>query len=141
MQFNETFDLDQIILIPRVVSNIYSRSRGIKTSVVFNKNITLDIPIMASPMKDVCDGKLSKELRRLGGLGIIHRFSSAEEQVKEYLISEGTGACAIGVNGDSFDRFTQLYKKGCKVFCIDVANGASIQVKEIIEKLYDYNVD
>jgi IMP dehydrogenase len=135
---NLNLDFDDITLVPRVISTIESRN-DVKTDVVFNKDITLTSPVLASPMRDVCDGKVAAKMRELGGLGIIHRFLPIEDQVKEWNISNGAAA-AIGVNGDSFERFQELHKAGCRVFCIDVASGGSILVKNAIEKLSGYDV-
>lgn len=129
-------NFDDVDLIPRVISTIDSRD-GLDTSVQFG-DIKLSIPIIASPMKDVCNGNIANKMNKLGGLGIIHRFMSIEEQVKEYKIG-GLCGCAIGVNGDCLERFQLLYKNGCKIFCIDTANGANIQVERICRQLSQYN--
>ena len=78
----KNLNFDDVHLVPRVVSEIKSRD-DIKIKINLG-NLTLTSPIIASPMKDVCDGKVAKEMHRLGGLGIIHRFMSIEDQLKEY---------------------------------------------------------
>lgn len=123
-------EFDDIALVPRVVSTIESRDH-INIGV---KSLNLKIPIIASPMKDVCDGRICHLLKRLGGLGIVHRFMSIEEQVEQWKIS-GNSACAIGVNGDFHERFEAIYGAGCRIICIDTANGGSTRVKKAIEKL------
>lgn len=131
-----SIDYDDICLVPRVISDINSRD-DIKLNTNFaDFNITL--PIIASPMKDVCDGNIAKEMRRLGGLGIIHRFNTIAEQVEEYKTCSESG-CAIGINGDYLERFLELYMNGCKLFCIDIANGATAKLKSIIENLSTYS--
>lgn len=131
-------DLSDVFLIPRVVSKIRSRD-DVKVHVKMGR-IDLTCPIIASPMKDVCDGPVVGEMHRLGGLGIIHRFSSIEDQVKEYK-RHSCGACAIGVGEDYYERFCRLHQAGCQIFCIDVANGASVLVEEVTTKLSNYSVD
>jgi IMP dehydrogenase len=91
-------------------------------------------------MMDVCNGGVALKMSQLGGLGIIHRFLSIEDQVAEYLKAPLSG-CAIGVNGDSSDRLISLYHNGCRIFCIDVANGASTLVKEAIEEISKHYPD
>ncbi len=84
-------------------------------------------------MSDVCNGQMSHTLAGLGALGIIHRFQSIEKQVEEYLITDiNNMSCAIGVTGDYQDRFLKLYDVGCRIFCLDTANGMNIQVKRAI---------
>ena len=53
------FDYSQITLVPRVVSTLKSRSEA-DTSVVFAGE-KLSVPLIASPMRDVCDLVPSRE--------------------------------------------------------------------------------
>jgi IMP dehydrogenase/GMP reductase len=130
---------DDIALVPRVISTIGSRN-DITTKVVFNKSVILNIPIIAAPMKDVCDGKVSTTMQQLGGFGIIHRFMPIEQQVEEWSISK-FAACAVGVNGDSLKRFDALYEAGCRAFCVDVANGANTKSVHMVENIVEPDVD
>ena len=129
-------DYDNVCLVPRTISQIKSRDDIDISS--HNSDIDLDVPIIASPMRDVCDGNIAHRIWELGGLGIIHRFCSIEEQV-EYYMQEGHSFCAIGLNDEN--RFKALYDEGCKQFCIDVANGANIAVAQAIEYYLDMSED
>jgi IMP dehydrogenase len=127
---------DDITLIPRQYSELTSRSQANTSVQLFN--IRLDVPLIASPMPDVCDGLMARELAELGALGIIHRFQSIESQVEQFKIvkyHQSKGGCAIGVTGDYLERFDALYKAGCLIFCLDTANGFNIQTKAAVEKL------
>lgn len=132
-------DFKDIALVPRVVSTVDSRD-DVKVLVKFNDTYQFTNPIIASPMKDVCDGNVANEMRRCGGLGIIHRFMPIEDQVSQYITSPNS-ACAIGVNGDYKERFIQLYASGCIAFCLDTANGATNLVKKTIEWLSKHEVN
>lgn len=133
---NKKLSFNNISLVPRVVSSISSRDK-IDCSIKFC-NINLELPIIASPMKDVCNGYVAKTMRKCGAYGIIHRFCSIEEQVKEFVIANKDAGCAIGINGDAEDRFKELYKEGCRIFCLDVANGANNNIQYIINKTINY---
>lgn len=128
------YEFSNICLVPRVISTIKSRS-DVDTSVKKDL-IKMNLPIIASPMRDVCDGKFANKLIEKGCYAIMHRFCTIEEQVSEFLCNKNMAA-AIGVNGDYIDRFNALYNAGCRVFCIDVANGATTLVKNITENLSD----
>jgi len=126
-------------LIPRVISEIKHR-KDCDTSInCFGTK--LDVPIIASPMPDVCNGEMSYRLAGIGALGIIHRFQSIEEQRKEYYTNNTahlgvelkTIACAIGITGDYKERFKELFVAGCRIFCLDTANGANKQIEEAIK--------
>lgn len=114
---------DDIWATPRRLSTLDSRSEA-DTSVVFCGQ-RVQFPIIAAPMPDVCDNNMAEELCKLGGFGIIHRFQSIEAQSKGLIKSLHYG-CAIGVTGDYLERYEELYKNGCRIFCIDVANGFSM---------------
>lgn len=133
MIYEKKLDYSDINLIPRIISTLKSRNEA-DTSVKFG-DITLQLPIIASPMRDVCDGKVAQKMNELGGLGIIHRFLTIDDQVQEFKSVKLLCGCAIGINGDSLDRFHALYDNGCRLYCIDVANGGSQNVLEFIESL------
>jgi IMP dehydrogenase/GMP reductase len=127
--------LDCVSLIPRVISSIKSR-KDVDTSVKFGDRC-LEIPIIASPMKDVCDGDFGKKLADNGCFGFIHRFCSVDEQIAQF--HQSKLGCAIGINGDSIYRFKALVNTGCNIFCIDIANGANVVIKEYIDRLLKIN--
>lgn len=71
---------DDVLLIPQY-SDVKSRSQiDLKTR--FSRNIPLNIPLVSSNMDTVTEHKMAIAMARLGGLGIIHRYCSIEEQVQ-----------------------------------------------------------
>jgi len=76
----EGLTFDDVLLIPQH-SDISSRSE-IKLKSKFSKNVPLNIPIVSSPMDTVTEQQMAIEMARLGGLGIIHRYCSIEDQCK-----------------------------------------------------------
>jgi len=55
----------------------------VKTETKFSKNVPLKIPIVSAAMDTVTEHELAIVLAKAGGLGIIHRNLSPEEQAKE----------------------------------------------------------
>ncbi len=93
-------------------------------------------------MPDVCGTEMARALARHGALGILHRFDSIESQAAAYReASAGSGAgkgcvgAAVGVSGDYQQRFAALYEAGCRVICLDTANGAHRQVAAAIQSV------
>jgi len=72
---------DDVLLKPRL-SRVRSRSE-VDTSTWFTRRIRLNIPLVSSPMDTVTEHMMAIALARLGGIGIIHRFTSIERQVAE----------------------------------------------------------
>jgi len=129
-------DYKDISIVPRVVSTLQHRSEA-KTNIEFC-GLDLELPVIAAPMPDVCDGAMSYQMRNNGGLGIIHRFQTIEEQIKEFLTdTHGDSICAVGVTGDWKERIDALWGVGCIRFCLDTANGANKQVEKVISYLKD----
>jgi IMP dehydrogenase len=134
------YEYNNFTIISKHISNIKHRSE-IDTSIQF-KNFKLNIPIISSPMPDITEINMAKRLGEFGAMGIIHRFQSIEKQQEQFIDSSINGnivGCAIGIKDDSFDRFNILYNAGCKIFCIDVANGLNSYIEEIILKLKTKN--
>lgn len=132
---NRLYDLDDICLIPTKISSIVSRDQ-IQPKVELFSGVILDIPIVAAPMMDVCNGPFALKMRELGGFGFIHRFSSIGDQVKEFYDSEKQGGCAVGLGPEGLERFDSLYKAGCRYFCLDVANGANKEILKTLSATY-----
>jgi len=135
---------DDVNIIPKY-SDIEHRDK-INISTQFTKKTKIDIPIVSSPMDTVTEYDMALEMMELGGVGIVHRFMSIDEQVE--IISElkqvrevnveilNSSICAaIGVTGDYIERAQELVKNGCNVLLIDVAHGHHKLVGEAIEQI------
>lgn len=72
---------DDVLLIPHY-SDILSR-KEISLRTQFSKNLTLNIPIVSANMDTVTESGMAIAMARAGGVGVIHRFLSIEEQVRE----------------------------------------------------------
>lgn len=71
---------DDVLIIPRR-SNFSSRSEA-TTKTRLTKKIKINIPIVSANMDTVTEAEMAISLARLGGIGIIHRFMSIEENVE-----------------------------------------------------------
>lgn len=117
---------DDVLLMPKY-SEIESRS-SVDLSVYLGKGMKLDIPVISANMKDVTGPEMAKSIAFMGGLGLLHRFSTLEEQVNDfnesiYKLGNGKVGCSLGVKEEDKERLDALYDSGCRIFCIDVAHG------------------
>src|ERR687885_2060097 len=71
---------DDVLLEP-AYSDVLPRDVDVRTQVT--RNIRLNIPILSSPMDTVTEAELAIALAQEGGLGIIHKNISVEEQTRE----------------------------------------------------------
>jgi IMP dehydrogenase len=72
---------DDVLLIPRY-SGVKSR-RDVDVRTLFSRNIQLKIPIVSANMDTVTESGMAIALAKMGGIGVIHRFMSVEEEVSE----------------------------------------------------------
>ncbi|MGD1838491.1 MAG: IMP dehydrogenase [Nitrososphaeraceae archaeon] len=83
MNIKEGLTFDDVLLIPKR-SPIVSRSQtNLKTRL--SKNISLNNPIISANMDTITESSMAIALAREGGIGIIHRFMSIQDQVDEVL--------------------------------------------------------
>lgn len=83
MAIREGLTFDDVLLIPKR-SPIISRSQTrLKTRL--SRNITLNIPLVSANMDTVTESSMAIALAREGGIGVIHRFMTIEDQVDEVL--------------------------------------------------------
>tara|TARA_B110001454_G_scaffold154525_1_gene143806 strand:- start:2517 stop:3557 length:1041 start_codon:yes stop_codon:yes gene_type:complete len=135
---------NDVNIIPKY-SDIEHRDK-INISTKLTKKTLIDIPIVTSPMDTITEYNMALEMMQLGGVGIVHRFMSIDEQVE--IISElkqvrevnveilkSTICAAVGVTGDYIERAQELVSKGCNVIVIDVAHGHHKLVGEAIEEI------
>jgi len=79
------FSFDDVLIVPKY-NKVFSRKDvSLKTKVT--RNHWIDIPLLATNMDTICESKMAIALGKLGGLGVIHRFLTIEEQSKECLAS------------------------------------------------------
>jgi IMP dehydrogenase len=72
---------DDVLLVPQY-SNVPSR-KELSTRTQLTKTIVLQIPVVAANMDTVTESEMAIAMAREGGIGVIHRFMSIEEQVQE----------------------------------------------------------
>ncbi|HEX7032080.1 MAG TPA: IMP dehydrogenase [Nitrososphaera sp.] len=83
MEIREGLTFDDVLLVPKR-SPVVSRSQtDLRTKL--SRNITLNIPIISANMDTVTESGMAVALAREGGIGIIHRFMTIEDQVDEIL--------------------------------------------------------
>ena len=138
-------------------SKVRSRSNVI-TEVLMVGGFTLQLPVISANMRDITGPKMVVAMTAAGGFGILHRFNNADDAVDEYrktcarLVAHyntlraksgikqfpktykfrNAFGVSIGVKKADRQRFHRLWDAGARVFCIDVAHGHHILVKEMI---------
>lgn len=85
MEYSDPFSLvgltyDDVLLLPGQSDVLPS---GVNTATRLSRNITINIPLISSAMDTVTEARMAIAMARQGGLGIIHRNLSIEDQTSQ----------------------------------------------------------
>jgi IMP dehydrogenase len=78
--YGEGLTYDDVLLVP-AYSEVLPREVVLKTR--FTRNIELNIPIVSAAMDTVTDSKMAISIAQEGGIGVIHKNLTIEQQAQE----------------------------------------------------------
>lgn len=144
----EGLTFDDVLLIP-AHSLILPKDVSLKTQLT--KSISLSIPIISAAMDTVTESAMAIALAEQGGLGIVHRHTTIEEQVNQITVvkrkkvdekykqtaSADEHGClrvgaAIGTDASSQERVMALAHAQVDVLVVDTAHGHSQNVLNMV---------
>lgn len=138
MRIKECLSYDDVLLVPKY-SDIVSRSE-VDTSACLSPDLIFDLPIISSPMDTVTEEEMAATMASVGGLGIIHRYSTIDDQCGMVTRAKFRNhnfhiAAAIGISGDYLERAHELARAGASILCLDVAHGHHILMKDALTSI------
>src|SRR5436309_8108403 len=77
--FREGLSFDDVLLIPKQTAVLPSQ---VDVSTQFLPGIMLQVPIVSAPMDTVTDARLAIAMAREGGVGVIHRNMTIDQQAE-----------------------------------------------------------
>lgn len=80
MEIREAFTFDDVLLVPAASSVLPSTA---DTRTFVTKSIAMNIPLLSSAMDTVTEGKMAIAMAQAGGIGVVHKNLSVEEQALE----------------------------------------------------------
>lgn len=129
----EGLTYDDVLLIPQY-SEVESRSK-VDLSVELSKGIKLNMPVVPANMKTVTAYDMAQQVFKLGGMAIVHRFMSIEDQTDlAHCLQENNTTdlnsmnhvgFSVGVKPEDYENLPKLINSGVKIICIDIAHGDS----------------
>ncbi len=81
MKIQEAYTYDDVLLIPQ--KSFIDHRSDVSTKTKLSRHIEMFTPFVSANMDTVTKGNMAIAMAREGGIGIIHRFMTIEEQVQE----------------------------------------------------------
>jgi IMP dehydrogenase len=138
LERNRGLTFDDVLLMPQHSTMSSRRSPELSSKVT--RNYTLKTPIVSSNMDTVTEYQMAIKMAQLGGMGILHRFMTPDEQVRQVkLMREAIKplglpvAASIGVKEEGMRRADMLVDAGVDILTIDIAHGDSIMMFETLD--------
>ena len=136
-KLKETLSFDDVLLVPQY-SDIKSRTE-VDISSDLGNGLKFRLPVISSPMDTITGYKMATRMGEAGGIGILHRYNTIDQQCQTIdKVETEIKAAAIGMTGDCIERARNLvdYSK-VKVICVDVAHGHHVMMERCLKTLKD----
>ena len=131
----EALTFDDVTLAPNYSKVLPSE---VNTRTHLSKNLSLKIPLLTSAMDTVTESKMAITMAELGGIGVIHRNLTIDQQISEIRkVKEKkhlVGA-AVGASPQEHKRAEKILKENLDLIVVDTAHGHTKKVGEIIKKI------
>ena len=77
MEIREALTFDDVLLVP-AASSVLPATADTRTKVT--RSITMNIPLLSSAMDTVTESRMAIAMAQAGGIGVVHKNLSTEEQ-------------------------------------------------------------
>lgn len=144
INYIDSLAFDDLMLIPKY-STVRSR-KEVDLSIELCKGFKFNLPFVPSNMKTITELRMANLMFKIGGLAVMHRFTTFENQLKwlEEIKSWGKDALrfvgfSAGVKDEDKANVDKLVEGGVQIICIDIAHGDSeqgLQMTSHIAKRY-----
>jgi IMP dehydrogenase len=128
------FTFDDVLLIP---SYNHHESRRIVDIGMTDRQglLTLSLPVMSSNMDTITESSMANFMHTKGGIGVLHRFLSIEDNIKEFKACVGQTFVSVGCSAADLERAAALRDAGADFFCVDVAHAHAKYVGKTLKNL------
>ena len=131
---NQAITFDDVLLIPAYNHHESRRIVDISISDRLGK-LSLDLPVMSSNMDTITESGMANFMHSKGGIGVLHRFLSVEDNIAEFKRCKGSVFVSVGCTEAELQRAEALRDAGAEYFCIDVAHAHAKYVGKTLKTL------
>jgi len=125
---------DDVLLVPSY--NHWESRRVVDISITDKSGkLSLDLPVMTANMDTITEESMANFIGGKGGIGVLHRFMSIEDNVRMFKACDHPVFVSIGCGKGDLVRTEALRDAGAGMFCVDVAHGHARYVGRTLKKL------
>ena len=125
---------DDVLLVPSY--NHWESRKIVDTSIVDRTGkLHLQFPVMTSNMDTITETAMADFIGDKGGIGVIHRFMSIQENIDIFKACAHKAFVSIGCSTGDIERAEALRDSGADLFCIDVAHAHARYVGKTLKKV------
>ena len=132
---------DDVLLVPGA-SSVLPSEVDLATSLA--PRLPLRMPLVSAAMDTVTGAAMAIAMGQLGGLGVIHRNFTPEEQAEavRHVVAQGLiAAAAVGAGPEALERARLLTAAGASALFVDTAHGHSSRVVDTVRELVSRHPD
>lgn len=134
------FTFDDILLLPGKSNfSLDDEDRVVSLTSVITPRLSIDIPLVSSPMPGVTETEMAIEIGKAGGLGIIHPFQSFDSQlhqvktVKSHKVK--VGVSVSNFSSDGMTHVQNLMRFGTDLISIETPHAHNTHTLKFIRSL------
>lgn len=125
---------DDVLLIPAY--NHHESRRFVDIGMTDKSGkLTLSLPVMTANMDTVTEDAMADFIGERGGIGVLHRFVTIEENVAMFKRCHAPVFVSVGTAEAEMERVEALKDAGAQYFCVDVAHGHARYVGKMVKRM------
>jgi IMP dehydrogenase len=125
---------DDVLLIPAY--NHHESRRIVDTGMTDKSGkLKLELPLMTANMDTITEDGMADFIGSKGGIGVLHRFCSVEENLAMFKRCTFPVFVSVGTAETEMERVEALRDAGADFFCVDVAHGHAKYVGKMVKRM------
>ena len=125
---------DDVLLVPSY--NHYESRRVVDISVTDRSGgFSLALPLMTANMDTITEHEMANFIGAKGGIGVLHRFMSIDDNVTMFKKCLYPTFVSIGCSSQDLERIEALKGASANLFCVDVAHAHARYVGKRLKEL------